>query len=47
MFGGIERHPAKKMFSWVTFAGGCGLLLNSFLDKKMSQKDQLLKASIP
>jgi Cdc6-like AAA superfamily ATPase len=38
----FERHPAKKIFSGATVFGGFGLILNSFLDKKMSPKDQLL-----
>jgi hypothetical protein len=45
----FERHPAKKMFSWATVFGGFGLILNSFLDKKMSQKDKLfnIAAAVP
>jgi len=38
----FERHPAKKMLSWATMATGFSLILNSFIDKKISPRNKLL-----
>ena len=38
----FERHPAKKMFSWVTIATGFSLIVNSLIDKKISPRNKLL-----
>jgi hypothetical protein len=37
----FERHPAKKMLTTVFSFSGLGLILNSFIGKKMSPRDKL------
>ncbi|MFZ4085651.1 MAG: ATP-binding protein [Vampirovibrionia bacterium] len=38
----FERHPTKKVLAAVFSFSGLGLILNSFIDKKMSARDKLL-----
>ena len=38
----FERHPAKKMLTTVFSFSGLGLILNSFIGKKLSPRDKLL-----
>jgi hypothetical protein len=38
----FERHPAKKVLTTVFSFSGLGLILNSFIGKKLSPRDKLL-----